>query len=88
MLSSAAASSSSSLVWNAGFFTTCDASALNSKNPMLIASRKPARDSGNNNCAIGLIAIVRPRPSNLKSSARIDPTSTTKPMMCRISTAG
>ena len=69
-------------------FTTCDASAVNSKNPMLIASTKPARDNGRSNCAIGGIAIARPSPSILKSSARIDPTSTTKPMMCKISTAG
>ena len=64
------------------------ASALNSKDPMLIASRKPKRDKGSSNRAIGWIGIARPNPSNLKSSATIDPTSTTKPMMCNISTAG
>src|SRR5882757_50869 len=87
MLISAAAISSS-LVWNAGLRTTCAASALNNRNPMLIASRKPKRDKGSSNCAIGWIGIARPNPSSLKSSARIDPTSTTKPRMCRISTAG
>jgi hypothetical protein len=56
--------------------------------PMLIASRKPKREKGSSNCAIGWIGIARPNPSNLKSSARIDPTSTTKPRICRISTAG
>src|SRR5882757_8103611 len=87
MLISAAAISSS-LVWNAGLRTTCAASALNNRNPMLIASRKPKRDKGSSNCAIAWIGIARPNPSNLKSSATIDPTSTTKPRMCRISTAG
>src|SRR6202048_1221710 len=87
MLTSAAAINSN-LVWNAGLRTTCAASALNNRNPMLIASRKPKRDKGSSNCAIGWIGIARPNPSNLKSSARIDPTSITKPRMCRISTAG
>src|SRR6266436_2257501 len=87
MLTSAAAISSS-LAWNAGLRTTCAASALNNRNPMPIASRKPKRDMGSSNCAIGGIGIARPNPSTRKSSARIDPTSTTKPRMCRISTAG
>jgi len=50
--------------------------------------QKTERDKGSSNCAIGWMGIARPNPSNLKSSARIDPTSTTKPRMCRISTAG
>src|SRR3981189_1737522 len=87
MLTSAAAINSN-LVWNAGLRTTCAASALNNSNPMLIASRKPKRDKGSSNCAIGWIGIGRPNPSNLKSSPRISPTRTTKPRMCRISTAG
>src|ERR1700704_4937589 len=87
MLTSAAAINSN-LVWNAGLRTTCAASALNNRNPMLIASRKPKRDKGSSNCAIGWMGIARPNPSNLKSSATIDPTSTTKPRICRISTAG
>ena len=83
-----AAAISSSLAWNAGLRTTCEASALNNKNPMLIASRKPKRDKGSSSRAIGWIGIARPNPSNLTSSATIDPTSATKPMMCNISTAG
>ena len=50
--------------------------------------QKTERDKGSSNCAIGWMGIACPNPSNLKSSARIDPTSTTKPRMCRISTAG
>jgi hypothetical protein len=73
MLTSAAAISSS-LVWNAGLRTTCAASALINRNPMLIASKKPKCDKGRSNCAFGSSGIARPNSSDLKSSARIDRT--------------
>ncbi|MNC86830.1 hypothetical protein D3C83_25130 [compost metagenome] len=83
-----AANISESFSTNARFEMKSPACAMNIRRPVGTMISSAPRAHGSRCRDSNRTGICRERPSRRRSSIAIEPTSTTKPQMCRISTAG